>query len=120
MAGIWNAREGLAMFLRKLRAMTDPAYMNAMSRAGTIGMHMVSGIAVGVVFGFFLDKWLGTKPWLTLVFLVVGIIAGFRNVYLDTKRLAASYHGAETAVAEIPPEKVRQAEKDHGQHSSHV
>ena len=84
------------MLLRKLFKIADPAYMNALSRAGTIGLHMVSGIAVGAVIGFFLDKWLGTDPWLTVLFLVAGIIAGFKNVYVDTKRLVASYD-AETS-----------------------
>lgn len=30
--------------------------------------------------GILLDHWLGTKPWLTLVFLILGIVAGFTNV----------------------------------------
>lgn len=65
----------------------DKGALNSLSQAGSIGLHMVSGTAVGGLIGYFLDKWLDTRPWLTLVFLVVGIIAGFRNVYLDTKRL---------------------------------
>jgi ATP synthase protein I len=78
------------MFLKKLFSIADPAYMNALSHAGSIGLHMVSGIAVGAVLGYFLDKWLGTQPWLTAFFLLAGIAAGFKNVYVDTKRLAAS------------------------------
>lgn len=61
--------------------------LQGMTSVGVIGLHMVSGPLVGVVIGYFLDKWLGTGPWLKLVFLVVGIGAGFLNVYVDTSRL---------------------------------
>ena len=30
--------------------------------------------------GFVLDRWLGTSPWLTLVFFMLGAAAGMRNV----------------------------------------
>jgi ATP synthase protein I len=36
---------------------------------------------VGVAIGFFLDRWLGTWPWLFLVFFVLGSVAGVLNVY---------------------------------------
>lgn len=55
--------------------------------AGTIGLHMVSGTFVGLAIGYFLDQWLGTKPWLTLFMLVVGVAAGFKNVYDDARRI---------------------------------
>ena len=79
----------LRKFLNYLN-ITDKSYFNALSRAGTIGLHMVSGIAVGVVIGYLLDRWLETSPWLTGIFMVLGIVAGFKNVYVDTKRLVAS------------------------------
>lgn len=59
----------------------------AVGTASVIGLHMVSGILVGGLIGYFLDEWLGTDPWLKLVFFVFGVAAGFYNVYLDTKRL---------------------------------
>jgi ATP synthase protein I len=37
--------------------------------------------------GYFLDKWLGTKPWGLLFFLIFGIAAGFKNVYMEVKKL---------------------------------
>jgi len=81
------------MLLRKLIVafnITDKSYLNALSRASAIGLHMVSGIAVGTLIGYFLDRWLGTFPWLTGIFMFFGIVAGFKNVYVDTKRLVAS------------------------------
>lgn len=61
--------------------------MEAAATTGTIGFHLVSGPLVGVAIGYGLDAWLGTGPWLKLVFLFVGIGAGFLNVYRDTQRL---------------------------------
>ena len=78
------------MLLFKLFKITDKSYLSALSQAGTIGLHMVSGVAVGSVIGYLLDRWLETHPWCTIIFLLVGIVAGFKNVYVDTKRLIAT------------------------------
>jgi len=48
-------------------------------------------IALAMVIGLGIGYWLDTRvfdtsPWLTLIFLVLGIIAGFRNIYLAMKR----------------------------------
>lgn len=45
------------------------------------GVEVVSALIVGVVLGLLLDRWLGTWPWLFLVFFVVGSVAGVLNVY---------------------------------------
>lgn len=63
--------------------------LEGLASVGTIGLHMVSGPLVGVVIGYFLDRWLETSPWFKLIFLFIGIGAGFLNVYLDSKMLIA-------------------------------
>jgi ATP synthase protein I len=45
------------------------------------GVEVVSALVVGVAIGWFLDRWLGTWPWLFLVFFVLGSLAGVLNVY---------------------------------------
>lgn len=47
---------------------------------------MVAATFIGLAMGFYLDRWLGTAPWLTLIFLLFGIIAGFRNIFILTQR----------------------------------
>ncbi len=61
--------------------------MEVFATAGTIGMHMVSGPIVGFGIGYVLDKWLGTDPWMKLIFFLVGIGAGFLNVHRDSQHL---------------------------------
>ena len=41
----------------------------------------VSGVAVGVGIGWFLDSWLDTRPWLMILFVLLGAAAGMLNVY---------------------------------------
>lgn len=51
-----------------------------------VGISMVAATFIGLAMGYYLDKWLGTTPWLTLIFLGFGIVSGFRNVYILTER----------------------------------
>ena len=37
-------------------------------------------IGIGVAIGYFLDRWLHTRPWLVLLFGAVGFFAGIREV----------------------------------------
>lgn len=46
-----------------------------------VGVDLVAGLAIGVGIGVLLDHWLGTGPWLMVVFFVLGAAAGFLNVY---------------------------------------
>ncbi|MYK15414.1 MAG: AtpZ/AtpI family protein, partial [Rhodospirillaceae bacterium] len=46
-----------------------------------IRTELVAGLAVGVAIGLGLDWWLGTKPWLMIVFFFLGAAAGIVNVY---------------------------------------
>lgn len=92
------------MLFRKLAEafkVADKSYLDALSRAGAIGLHMVTGIVVGTLLGYFLDGWLGTYPWLTGIFMLFGIVAGFKNVYVDTKRLVASQKKEDEARASL-------------------
>lgn len=45
-----------------------------------IASELVAAIAVSVGIGLALDAWLGTKPWLMVLFVVLGTATGFYNV----------------------------------------
>ncbi|MEA3465509.1 MAG: AtpZ/AtpI family protein [Thermodesulfobacteriota bacterium] len=52
----------------------------------SVGICMVASVLIGMVMGYYLDQWLGTKPWLLLLFLGFGIVSGFRNIFILTDR----------------------------------
>ena len=45
-----------------------------------ISAELVGGVIVGVGIGWLLDRWLGTKPWLLIVFFLFGSAAGLVSV----------------------------------------
>jgi ATP synthase protein I len=48
--------------------------------ASAAGLELGISVAIGALFGGWLDGKLGTAPWLLIVFLILGVIAGFRGV----------------------------------------
>ena len=79
-------RHGVRMSFREILQQQQRG-LEFMGNVGVIGLHMVSGPLVGVAIGYGLDAWLDTGPWCKLIFLLVGIGAGFLNVYRDSRRL---------------------------------
>lgn len=63
--------------------MADPQdpFRNGLSLAARIGVELAVTIVVGALLGYGLDRWFSTRPWLMLVGMVLGTIAGFRNLY---------------------------------------
>ena len=62
----------------------EPAWKSA-GELASIGMTMVLATVIGLVAGYYADKWLGTSPWLTLIGLGVGIAAGFVGLFRAAK-----------------------------------
>jgi ATP synthase protein I len=60
--------------------------IKALGFLSSVGISMVASTFIGLAMGYYLDKWLGTAPWLTLIFLGIGIVSGFRNIYILTER----------------------------------
>jgi ATP synthase protein I len=52
----------------------------------SLGITLVASTAIGLAIGYQLDKWLKTSPWLTILFLLFGIAAGFVNLFRETRR----------------------------------
>jgi ATP synthase protein I len=53
---------------------------------GTIGLHLVSGIIVGVFIGYMLDKLFHTSFIFTIIFFFLGVASGFYNMYKDAMK----------------------------------
>ncbi len=52
----------------------------------SVGISLVAAILIGLAMGYYLDQWLDTRPMFTLIMMLIGIISGFRNVYILTTR----------------------------------
>ena len=61
----------------------EPSVLRQLARLSTVGVALVAATAVGLAIGYGLDRWLGTGPWLTMVFTLFGIVAGFLNLFRD-------------------------------------
>jgi ATP synthase protein I len=56
--------------------------------ASTVGINMVATTFVGFALGYWVvDKYLGTFPWFTIIFLFFGIVAGFKYLFKIAKRM---------------------------------
>jgi ATP synthase protein I len=54
--------------------------------ASSVGLELGISVIVGLLFGMWLDRQIGTSPWMMLLFLVFGLIAGFRGMFRAVRR----------------------------------
>lgn len=59
----------------------SPSQGNALGMGMRVGVELVSALAVAVAIGWGLDEWLGTRPFLLMLFFVLGGAAGVANVW---------------------------------------
>lgn len=70
----------------KASSTIDPAARNAKAgfkflSASSVGLEMGLSVLIGILFGYWLDTKAHTAPWLMLLFLALGLVAGFRGVF---------------------------------------
>jgi ATP synthase protein I len=73
----------------------------ALGYALRLGVELVAGVGVGGFIGWALDRWLGTAPFLMVVFLALGAAAGILNVFRAAKAMQAK---APPAGKDLPAE----------------
>lgn len=64
--------------------------MRGLGTLASMGVTLAASTFIGLLIGIYLDKYFGTKPVLMLVFLVFGIISGFKSMYMAAKRYGDS------------------------------
>lgn len=61
--------------------------VRSLGALSAVGISFVLAIAIGVGGGIWLDRQLGTSPWLLFLGLILGFAAGVVNIYKATRRL---------------------------------
>jgi ATP synthase protein I len=65
----------------------DRKFIRMIGVLSTVGITLVAATVIGFYAGYALDRFFGTSPWLMLVFLVLGIAAGFKNLFDQVKKI---------------------------------
>ena len=60
---------------------------SSMGSAFKLSTDLVAHVAVGTIIGFILDNWFDTKPLLTIIFFIMGVVAGILNVIKSAKKM---------------------------------
>ena len=80
---------------------SDGAFNSALGLGFRIGLELVVAVVFGLGVGWAIDKYLGTKPWGMIVFVLLGIAAGMLNVYraMTGMGMAVGYGGPDRQAA---------------------
>lgn len=71
----------------------EKSILRQVFEASTVGIHLVVSMFVGLLIGYGLDKLFNTFPYLSIVFFILGIIAGFREVFRIAKKAEKAADG---------------------------
>jgi ATP synthase protein I len=52
-----------------------------LGKYSALGLELAISVVLGLAVGHYLDKWLGTGPWMTVIWLGIGFAAGVRSLY---------------------------------------
>ncbi|MGQ0672349.1 MAG: AtpZ/AtpI family protein [Hyphomicrobium sp.] len=73
----------------------------AYGKASKIAIELVVGILVGGFLGRVFDTYLGTAPWLMVLFLLLGFAAGLMNVIRTARRMQAEMEPLQRAAKPV-------------------
>lgn len=53
----------------------------------SLGLEMGLCVAIGIGIGYFLDKYFQTSPYLTIIFMIFGVIAAMKTIFQLMKKI---------------------------------
>jgi ATP synthase protein I len=80
------ASNRISLWMEFLMKEKDRHLIRSLGVLSTVGITLVAATVIGLYIGLKLDGWLGTSPWLTALFLAIGLFAGFRNLFIYVKK----------------------------------
>lgn len=65
--------------------------------ASTVGINLVISTFAGFAIGYYLlDRYFNTYPWMTILFTILGIVAGFRYLFKIVSKMASDKEDKES------------------------
>ena len=77
--------------IKKRQVKKNGSNAASLGRALKISTELIAAVAVGTTLGFILDNWLDTRPWLTISFFIMGVVAGILNVIKSAKKMHKNF-----------------------------
>jgi ATP synthase protein I len=77
-----KAQEGASDIMKK----ETKRYLKELAYYSSIGLSVALSIFIGLFVGVYLDSKFDTSPWLTLIGLFLGIMAGYRNIGIAIRK----------------------------------
>ncbi|MCX6993215.1 MAG: AtpZ/AtpI family protein [Kiritimatiellaeota bacterium] len=88
------------------KTMAGQTAWQGLATAGSLGFTLVGCTFLGLFAGYYLDRWLKTSPWFTILFLLIGIAAGFLNIFVSVSHSRPTRR-SEKDVPQIAPDQNR-------------
>ena len=68
------------------REQKPESVLRELGKYGALGLEMAISVVIGMGIGWWLDRKLGTTPWLMVVWIGFGFAAGIRSLWRSAKR----------------------------------
>ncbi len=101
---------GLGGRLEQVKARRAPHQLDNAARGAALGqafkiaIELVVGVVFGGLVGWALDRYFGSAPWLLVLFLVLGFVAGMMNVVRTARRMQTAAEPLQRAAAPVEPD----------------
>ncbi len=53
----------------------------------SLGLEMGLSVAIGIALGYFLDSFFKTSPYLTIIFMIFGVTAAMKTIFMLLKKV---------------------------------
>lgn len=80
-----SSQKKSSFFSRMQAPLAQGGLLDNCGRASLMGLHLVSGMIVGTLLGYVIDRWVNIFPWCSIIGFFFGIVAGFKNMWTDAK-----------------------------------